>query len=107
MMSYNTFTLSPFLRFRFLNLPIDPRDIFSIVFPFNFTGSTFATGANLPNSPTLKFTSKILLNATSSVNLYATSKLAHEKLNWYAEYSDIDSLISTTWNAYKRNFNVR
>lgn len=40
-------------------------------------------------------------------NLYATSKLAHEKLNWYAEYSDIDSLISTTWNAYKKNFNIK
>ena len=39
-------------------------------------------------------------------NLYATSKLAHEKLGWYAKYSDIDSLIESTWNAYKKNFNL-
>lgn len=37
-------------------------------------------------------------------NLYATSKLAHEKLDWYAKYSDIDSLIKSTWIAYKKNF---
>lgn len=40
-------------------------------------------------------------------NLYATSKLAHEKLGWYAQYSDIDSLIKTTWLAYKKNFNIQ
>ena len=39
-------------------------------------------------------------------NLYATSRLAHEKLGWYAKYSDIDTLISSTWNAYKRNHNL-
>lgn len=39
-------------------------------------------------------------------NLYATSKLAHEKLNWYARYSDIDTLISSTWKAYKRNYGI-
>lgn len=39
-------------------------------------------------------------------NLYATSKLAHEKIGWYANYSDIDTLISSTWNAYKKNFNI-
>lgn len=39
-------------------------------------------------------------------NLYATSKLAHEKLDWYAKYSDVETLIGSTWNAYKKNFNV-
>ena len=37
-------------------------------------------------------------------NLYATSKLAHEKLGWYAKYSNIDSLVSSTWDAYRKNF---
>ena len=34
--------------------------------------------------------------------LYATSKKAAEKLNWKAEYSDIDTLIDSTYKAYQR-----
>ena len=33
--------------------------------------------------------------------LYATSKRAHELLGWKAEHSDVDTLISSTWNVYK------
>ena len=33
--------------------------------------------------------------------LYATSKHAHELLGWKAEHSDVDTLISSTWNVYK------
>lgn len=36
-------------------------------------------------------------------NLYATSKLAHEKLGWTAKYSDADTLISSMWDAYRKN----
>ena len=35
--------------------------------------------------------------------LYATSKYAYEKLGWKAEHSDVDTLISSTWNVYKKN----
>lgn len=35
--------------------------------------------------------------------LYATSAYAREKLNWKAQYSDIDTLISSTWQAYQKN----
>lgn len=34
--------------------------------------------------------------------LVATSALAHEKLGWKAEYSDINTLITSTWNAYQK-----
>ena len=34
--------------------------------------------------------------------LYATSKFAQEKLNWKAEYSDIDTLLKTTWDVYNK-----
>ncbi|MCR5613909.1 UDP-glucose 4-epimerase GalE [Treponema sp.] len=34
--------------------------------------------------------------------LVASAKYAAEKLNWKAQYSDIDTLISTTYNAYKK-----
>ena len=37
--------------------------------------------------------------------LYATSAYAREKLNWVPKYSDVDTLISSTWNAYKKNIN--
>ncbi|MCR4938866.1 MAG: UDP-glucose 4-epimerase GalE [Treponemataceae bacterium] len=33
--------------------------------------------------------------------LYATSKYAYEKLGWKAEHSDVDTLLSSTWNVYK------
>lgn len=35
--------------------------------------------------------------------LYATSELAFKKLGWKAEYSDIKTLLSTTWNVYNQN----
>ena len=34
--------------------------------------------------------------------LYATSKLAREKLGWVPEYSDVDTLVKTTWEAYQK-----
>ena len=33
--------------------------------------------------------------------LYATSKRAKELLGWEPEYSDVDTLVQTTWNVYK------
>jgi UDP-glucose 4-epimerase len=35
--------------------------------------------------------------------LYASSALAKELLGWEAELSDIDTLLRTTWNAYRAN----
>ncbi len=35
--------------------------------------------------------------------LYATSAHARETLNWKPEYSDIDTLIGSTWKAYQKN----
>jgi UDP-glucose 4-epimerase len=34
--------------------------------------------------------------------LTASSRLAHELLGWKARYSDVDTLIKTTWDAYSR-----
>jgi len=34
------------------------------------------------------------------VKLYASCSLAHELLNWKAKYSDIETLIKTSWEAY-------
>jgi len=34
--------------------------------------------------------------------LVATSALAYEKLGWKAQYSDIDTLLQSTWNAYQK-----
>ncbi len=34
--------------------------------------------------------------------LYATSAFAREKLNWKAECSDVDTLVSSTWNVYNK-----
>lgn len=34
--------------------------------------------------------------------LYATSAFAREKLNWKAECSDVETLVSSTWNVYNR-----
>jgi UDP-glucose 4-epimerase len=36
-------------------------------------------------------------------SLTASSKLARELLGWKAEHSDIDTLIRSTWDAYKKN----
>ena len=35
--------------------------------------------------------------------LYATSAYAREKLGWKAQYSDIDSLVSSTWAVYEKH----
>ncbi len=35
--------------------------------------------------------------------LYATSKYAFEKLGWKAEHSDVDTLIGSTWEVYKKH----
>lgn len=35
--------------------------------------------------------------------LYATSRSAHELLNWQAECSDVESLVASTWKAYQAN----
>ncbi len=34
--------------------------------------------------------------------LYATSKLAREKLGWVPEFSDVETLVKTTWDAYQK-----
>jgi UDP-glucose 4-epimerase len=34
--------------------------------------------------------------------LTASSRLAHELLNWKAQYSDVNTLIKTTWEVYRR-----
>ncbi|MCM1322389.1 MAG: UDP-glucose 4-epimerase GalE [Bacteroides sp.] len=39
--------------------------------------------------------------------LYATSRLARELLQWEPKYSDTDTLVSTTWNAYRRSGSVK
>ena len=35
--------------------------------------------------------------------LYATSKLANDVIGWKAQYSDMETIIKTTWNAYLKN----
>ena len=35
--------------------------------------------------------------------LYATSKLANDVLGWKAQYSDMETIIKTTWDAYLKN----
>ena len=39
-------------------------------------------------------------------NLVASSTKAFETIGWKAAYSDVDTLISTTWNAYKKYNNI-
>ena len=34
-------------------------------------------------------------------SLYTTSKLAKELIGWEPKYSDVDTLVKTTWNVYK------
>ena len=34
-------------------------------------------------------------------SLYATSKLAKELIGWEPKYSDVDTLVKTTWEVYK------
>ena len=40
--------------------------------------------------------------AGDPAKLVASASLAHEKLDWVPEYSDIDTLLSSTWNAYRK-----
>ena len=35
--------------------------------------------------------------------LVASSKKAHEVLNWKAEYSDVETLVKTAWDIYKNS----
>ena len=35
--------------------------------------------------------------------LYATSKLANDVIGWKAQYSDMETIIKTTWDAYLKN----
>lgn len=44
--------------------------------------------------------------AGDPAQLTAKSDLAKEKLGWEAKYSDVDTLIGSTWNAYKKYFNI-
>jgi UDP-glucose 4-epimerase len=39
--------------------------------------------------------------AGDPAKLTATSKKARELLNWTAKYSDLDTLIKTSWDVYK------
>ena len=39
--------------------------------------------------------------AGDPAKLTATSKKAHELLNWTAKYSDLDTLVKTSWDVYK------
>ncbi|MDR2078760.1 MAG: UDP-glucose 4-epimerase GalE [Treponema sp.] len=41
--------------------------------------------------------------AGDPAKLTAASGLAHELLDWTAEYSDLDTLLKTSWNAYQKN----
>jgi UDP-glucose 4-epimerase len=36
--------------------------------------------------------------------LTASARLAGEALGWRAEYSDLDRLIGTSWNVYRKNW---
>jgi UDP-glucose 4-epimerase len=42
--------------------------------------------------------------AGDSAKLTASSALARELLNWTAEYSDLDTLLKTSWDAYQKNY---
>jgi UDP-glucose 4-epimerase len=35
--------------------------------------------------------------------LTASAQIAREALGWTAKYSDLDTLIRTSWNAYRKN----
>jgi UDP-glucose 4-epimerase len=39
--------------------------------------------------------------------LYATSKKAKELLHWVPQYSDVNTLIETTWKVYSRHFGIK
>ena len=42
--------------------------------------------------------------AGDPARLVASSALAHEKLGWTARKSDVDTLISSTWMVYQKNY---
>ena len=44
--------------------------------------------------------------AGDPAQLTAKSDLAFEKLGWKAEYSDVDTLIDSTWKAYKKYYKI-
>ena len=54
------------------------------------------TGRSIP----LKYTDR---RPGDPACLYASSKYARKLLNWIPEYSDIDSLVESTWKAYQKN----
>ena len=39
--------------------------------------------------------------------LVASSKMAYDLLGWKAHYSDLDTIISSTWNVYKANLKAQ
>ena len=41
-----------------------------------------------------------------STKIIADIKKAKKILNWEPRYSDLDTIISTTWNAYKQNNSI-
>lgn len=41
--------------------------------------------------------------AGDPANLVASSKLAREKLGWIPKFSDVETLLKSTWNAYLKN----
>lgn len=45
--------------------------------------------------------------AGDPARLTAKSDLAFEKLGWKAEYSDVDTLIDSTWKAYKKYYKIQ
>src|SRR5574344_3171319 len=42
--------------------------------------------------------------AGDPATLVASAKFAYEKLGWKAQYSDVDTLVRSTWNAYQKYF---
>jgi UDP-glucose 4-epimerase len=40
--------------------------------------------------------------AGDPAELVASAKLAYEKLGWKAQYSDVDTLVKSTWDAYRK-----
>ena len=44
--------------------------------------------------------------AGDPAQLTATSKLAKETLGWEPHYSDVDTLITSTWNAYQKYYSI-
>ncbi len=44
--------------------------------------------------------------AGDPAKLVATSKKANDILGWYPKYSSLESIIKSTWDVYKKNFNL-